>query len=126
MSPFKAFFSYKPPLLPVLLGPTSVAVVDEHLQQRQQVIQQLKKDLAMAQNWTKELADTWRSEREFDVGEEVYLKCGPISLLSPRYFGLFPIVAKIGSVAYKLQLSEGTQIHSVFHVSLLKKAVRGQ
>ena len=82
------------------------------------------------------MADRGRSGREFGVGEEVYLKlkdphlksltAGPISKLTPRYFGPFPIVAKIGKVAYKLKLPEGTHIHSVFHVSLLKKAVEGQ
>ena len=136
MSPFEDLFGYKLPLLLVLPSPTSVAAVDEHLQQQQQIIHQLKKDLAMAQNRMKQLADRGRSEMEFCVGKEVYLKLkgphleslttGPVSKLSPKYFGPFPIVAKVGSVAYKLQLWEGTQIHPVFHVSLLKKAVRGQ
>ena len=107
--------------------------MDEHMQQRQQVLQQLKKDLAMARNWMKQMTDKGRNERTFNVGEVVYPKLkgphlrplapGPISKLSSRYFGPFPIVAKLGNVAYKLQLSEGTQTHPVFHVSLLKKLV---
>ena len=90
----------------------------------------------MAQNRMKQLEDKGRSEREFEVGEEVYLKLrgphlrslttSPISKLSPRYFGPFTIVAKIGKVAYKLQLPEETQIYPVFHVSLLKKIVGEQ
>ena len=40
-----------------------------------------------------------------------------------KYFGPFEIIDKINDVAYKLKLQEGSSIHPVFHVSLLKPAL---
>lgn len=42
--------------------------------------------------------------------------------LTARYYGPFQIVVRIGRVMFKLQLPEGSKVHLVFHVSLLKKS----
>ena len=47
----------------------------------------------------------------------------PATKLSPKYSRPFPIVAKVGKVAYKLQLPKRVLIHPIFYVSLLKKSV---
>ncbi|CAL9217276.1 unnamed protein product, partial [Arabidopsis halleri] len=91
----------------------------------------LKFHLLRAQNRMKQYADSHRSQREFQVGDSVYLKLQPYrqqSLktkgvphkLSPRFYGPFRVTDKVGTVAYKLELPQGTAIHNVFHVSQLK------
>jgi hypothetical protein len=83
----------------------------------------------------KKQADKSRSERSFEVGESVFLKLQPYvqSSFAPRsnqklafkFFRPYKIIAKVGSVAYKLDLPTSSSIHLVFHASQLKKVVSG-
>lgn len=43
--------------------------------------------------------------------------------LSFKFFGLYKILARIGTIAYKLELPPPAAIHPVIHVSQLKKHV---
>ena len=43
--------------------------------------------------------------------------------LSPKYYGLYKVLQKIGTMAYKLELSTSSWVHPVFHVSCLKKVI---
>ncbi|GJZ77068.1 hypothetical protein Tco_0641740 [Tanacetum coccineum] len=44
--------------------------------------------------------------------------------LNPMYIGLFKVLAKVGTVAYRLELPQRlSRVHSPFHVSNLKKCL---
>ncbi|GJQ96245.1 putative reverse transcriptase domain-containing protein [Tanacetum coccineum] len=74
-----------------------------------------------------------RKPLEFQVGDKVMLKVSPWKgvirfgkrgKLNPRYVGPFKIIAKVGTVAYQIELPEQlSRVHSMFHVSNLKKCM---
>nr|GEZ96545.1 putative reverse transcriptase domain-containing protein [Tanacetum cinerariifolium] len=81
----------------------------------------------------KSYADKSAKPLEFEVGDMVLLKVSPWKgavrfgkreKLSPRYIGPFKILARVGPVAYTLELPEELKgIHNTFHVLNIKKCV---
>jgi hypothetical protein len=135
MTPFMALYGYHPPSITSSLKEKSkVQAVEDHIENQQQVLQILKDNLTMAQNHMKQQADQHRSERSFEVGDWVFLRLQPykqMSLkqakkdnkLSPKYYGPYKVLQKIGTMAYKLELPASSRVHPVFHVSCLKKVI---
>ena len=67
------------------------------------------------------------------MGVRVFLKVSPWigvlrfgrrEKLRPRYIGPYEIIARVGPVAYRLDLPpELSKVHNVFHVSMLRKYI---
>ena len=93
----------------------------------------LKENLQMTHNRQKMSADRHKIERSFEVGDLVFLRLQPYrqsslkksgaEKLKPRFYGPYRIMRRVGKVAYELEILEGSNIHNVFHMSCLKKAV---
>ncbi|GJT00558.1 putative reverse transcriptase domain-containing protein [Tanacetum coccineum] len=94
---------------------------------------QIKNRLLAARSCQKSYADKRLKPLEFEVGNMVLLKVSPWKgavhfrkrgKLSPHYIGPFKILARVGPVAYTLELPEELKgIHSTFHVLNLKKCL---
>ena len=85
--------------------------VKDTVKEKELMLSKLKQNLKAAQNRMKQFADKNRTERQFTVGDMVYLKMQPYretalglrkSLkLASKFYGTFRILQKVGPVAYK-------------------------
>ncbi|XP_028071205.1 uncharacterized protein LOC114273598 [Camellia sinensis] len=110
-----------------LLGPELVQETTENVKLIQQRLQ-------IAQSCQKSYADIRRRDREYEVGDHVFIKVTPMKgqtqfgvkgKLAQRNIGPYKILEKINSVTYRVGLPPMMEnMHNVFHVSMLRDYLR--
>nr|GEV56665.1 hypothetical protein [Tanacetum cinerariifolium] len=105
----------------------------EFIRDMNEKIVQIKNRLLTARSRQKSYADKRAKPLEFEVGDMVLIKVSPWKgvvrfgkrgKLSPGYIRPFKIIARVGYVAYTLELPEELKgIHNKFHVLNLKKCL---
>ena len=105
----------------------------DFIKEAKEQISVIQSHLKTAQSCQKTYADKRRRPLQFQVGDNVYLKVSPMrgvhrfsvqGKLAPRYVGPYKILARCGSVTYRIQLLDILSAeHNVFHVSQLKKCL---
>ncbi|GJW02020.1 hypothetical protein Tco_1560876 [Tanacetum coccineum] len=96
-------------------------------------IVQIKQRIQASRDCQKSYADVRHKPLAFQVDDRVVLKVSPWTgvirfskrgKLNPRYIGPFKVLAKVGPVAYILELPQQlSRVHSTFYLSNLKKCL---
>ncbi|XP_068653843.1 uncharacterized protein [Aristolochia californica] len=128
-TPFKVVYGRDPPrLLSYEPGSSKVATHDQPLAERDAMLSQVRTHLQDAQQAMKLYYDKKHRHVVFSLGDYVWLHLQhyqQLSLtafkrhkLSPKFYGPFPVLERIGTVAYRLQLPPDAKLHDVFRLSI--------
>jgi hypothetical protein len=135
MAPFEALYGRRchtpvnwiEPGERTIFGPDIVIEVEE-------IVHHIQFNLKAAKARQESYANRRRRPLEFEAGDRVYLHVSPTrgvkrfgvkGKLASHYIGPFLVLARLGNVAYRLELSPTlADVHNVFHVSQLKKCLR--
>ncbi|MCH98625.1 hypothetical protein A2U01_0019630 [Trifolium medium] len=119
-----------PSVLDYVQGSSSNSDIEQTLAERQKIITALKENLKRSRQKMEAQANKKWRDCIFEPGDLVLLRLQPYwqqtvhrrtsQKLSKRYFGPFPVIRRIGAVAYELDLPSSSRIHLVFHVSQLR------
>jgi hypothetical protein len=135
MSPFEALYGRKCQT-PLMRSNVGEKTLEEPIfvKEAEEKVTLIRKRLLEAQSRQKSYADNRQRELRFEEGDFVYLKVSPMhgvrrfqvkGKLAPRFVGPYPIIGRVGSAAYRLELPKSmSDIHNVFHVSQLRKCLQ--
>lgn len=114
--------------IPYIMGKSKFELLDRSLLARKNIQKTLRDNLSKASNRMKQMAHQKRKDREFDLGDMVYVKLKPYEQasvtirechkLAAKYFGPYKVIEKVGKVAYRLELPTTAKIHNVFAIFL--------
>ncbi|XP_027357489.1 uncharacterized protein LOC113866890 [Abrus precatorius] len=93
----------------------------------------IRKKIKVAQDRQKNYHDQRSKPLEFQVGDHVFFRVSPITevdralksrKLFPKFIVPFEVLSRVGPVAYHISLPPNlSNLHHVFHVSLLRKYI---
>jgi hypothetical protein len=125
---FEALYGYPPRHFGIsAVDAVLVPELSDWLRDRHVMTDLIQQHLSRAKECMKRQADKLRSERHFQVGDRVFVKLQPYvqttlahrtnQKLAFKYYGPFAVLARVGSVAYTLDLPSSSMVHPTFHVS---------
>ncbi|KAJ3690866.1 hypothetical protein LUZ61_020030 [Rhynchospora tenuis] len=127
-TPFEVVYGRSvPSLLPYTPVATNIEAVDLCLQNRDDLLRDARQRLLQAQQRMKTNYDKFHRDVSFSVGQWVLLRLNhrlavgirtkSNAKLSPRFYGPYKIVEKVGELAYRLALPDNARIHDVIRES---------
>src|SRR5213078_2283608 len=130
-SPFYANYGYNPKFTVDLkqFDKYPVPAAQDMAKRLKNLHESLSELIKLAQNQQAKYYDAKHKRVEFNVGDKVWLLSQNIRTQRPskkldwKRLGPYPILERIGTQAYRLQLPSSMKIHPVFHVSLLDRYV---
>ncbi|GJZ15562.1 putative reverse transcriptase domain-containing protein [Tanacetum coccineum] len=135
-APFEALYGRKCRSPVVGRGETLTHRPRNLIHETTEKIVQIKQRIQAARDRQKSYADVRRKPLEFQVSDQVMLKVshwkgvirfGKWGNFNPRYIGPFKVLAKVGTIAYRLELPQQlSRVHTTFHVSNLKKCLSNE
>ena len=125
-SPFFLMYGYEPQFLVPANPDTPVPAANERLAELAKAREDATAALTLAAERMKEYFDRHAQDTPtFTPGQKVWLDTRNLRFsdipkkLADKFAGPYPVVRRVGELAYELKLPHTMKIHPVFHVSLL-------
>ena len=125
-TPFYANYGYHP-VYTNRASPDQALELPLRLQHIHEVHARCQLAIEKAQRVYKRNADRTRQDREFGIGDRVWLESynlstdAPSKKLAAKRLGPYEILERVGASSYRLSIPAAWRVHNVFHASLLSR-----